>query len=53
MKRKADESDSESKSSEEEEEEPPVSLDSDDEEYQGSETFSDPGQSEMPLYQVN
>ena len=52
-KRKADESESESKSSEEEEEEPPVSLDSDDEEYQGSETSSDLGQPEMPLYQVN
>ena len=42
-KRKADESNSESESSEEEEEESPVSLDSDDEEYQGSETPSDPG----------
>ena len=53
MKRKADKSDSESESSEEEEEEPPVSLNSDDEEYQGSETPSDPGQPETPLYQVN
>ena len=52
-KRKADESDNESESSEEEEEEPLVSLDSDDEEYQGSETPSDPGQSETPPYQVN
>ena len=52
-KRKADESDSESESSEEEEEESPVSLDSDDEEYQGSETPSDPGQPETPPYQVN
>ena len=53
MKRKADESESESESSEEEEEEPPVSLDSDDEEYQGSEIPSDSGQPETPLYQVN
>ena len=52
-KRKADESDSEFESSEEEEEEPPVSLDSDDKEYQGSETPSDSGQPEMPPYQVN
>ena len=52
-KRKADESDSESKRSEEEEEESPVSLDSNDEEYQGSDTPSDPGQPEMPPYQVN
>ena len=53
MKRKADKSESESESFEEEEEEPPVSFDSDDEEYQGSETPSDPGQLETPLYQVN
>ena len=52
-KRKADESDSESESSEEEEEESPVSLDSDDEEYQGSETPSNPDQLETPPYQVN
>ena len=52
-KKKADESDSESESSEEEEEESPVSLNSDDEEYHGSETPSDPGQPEMPPYQVN
>ena len=52
-KRKADESESESESSEEEEEEPLVSLNCDDEEYQGSKTPSDPGQPETPLYQVN
>ena len=52
-KRKAGELESESESSEEEEEEPPVSLDSDDEEYQGSETPSDPDQPETPPYQVN
>ena len=52
-KRKADESDSESESSEEEEEESPVSLDSDKEEYQGSNTPSDPGQPEMPPFQIN
>ena len=52
-KRKADESDSESESSEEEEEESPISLDSDDEEYQSSDTSSDPGQPETPPYQVN
>ena len=52
-KRKADESDSESGSSEEEEEESPVSLDSDDEEYQGSDTPSNPGQSETPPFQIN
>ena len=39
----ADKSNSESESSEEEEEEPPVSLDSNDKEYQGSETPFDPG----------
>ena len=52
-KRKADESVSESGSSEEEEEESPASLDSDDEEYQGSDTPSDPGRPETPPYQVN
>ena len=52
-KRKANESKSKSESSEKEEEEPPISLDSDDEEYQGSEIPSDPGQPEMPPYQVN
>ena len=51
-KRKADESESESDSSKEEEESP-VSLDSDDKEYQGSNTPSDPGRPEMPPYQVN
>ena len=50
---KRDESESESESSEEEEEEPLVSLDSDDEEYQGSEIPSDPSQPETPPYQVN
>ena len=45
-KRKADESVSESDSSEEEEEESLVSLDSNDEEYQGSDTPSDPGKPE-------
>ena len=52
-KRKADESVSESDSSEEEEEESPISLDSDDEEYQGSDTPSDPGQPETPPFQIN
>ena len=52
-KRKADKSDSESESFEEEEEESPIFFDSDDEEYQGSETPSNPGQPEMPPYQVN
>ena len=52
-KRKADESVSESDSSEEEEEESPVSLDSDDEEYQGSNTPSDPGKPETPPFQIN
>ena len=49
-KRKADESVSESGSSEEEEEESPVSLDSDDEEYQGFDTPSDPGKPETPPF---
>ena len=55
-KRKADESDSEYESSEEEEEEEeesPVSLDSNNKEYQGFDTSSDPGQPETPPYQVN
>ena len=54
-KRKADEAESESSSSEEEEEEEesPISLDSDEEEYQGSDTPSDPGQPKTPPYQVN
>ena len=52
-KRKADKSDSESDSSEEEEEESPASLDSNDEEYQGSDTPSDPGQPETPPFQIN
>ena len=56
MKRKAEESISESGSSEEEEEEEPISLDSDDEEYQGSETpsQSDPvDEPEMPPFKIN
>ena len=52
-KRKADESESESESSEEEEETPPVSLDSDEEEYEESDTPSDSGELETPPYQVN
>ena len=52
-KRKADESVSESGSSEEEKEESPISLDSDKEEYQGSDTPYDPGKPETPPYQVN
>ena len=52
-KRKADDVESESSSSEEEEEESPISLDSDEEEYGGSDTPSDPGRSETPPYQVN
>ena len=44
---------SESSSLEEEEEASPVSLDSDEEEYRGSDTSSDPGRPEMPPYQVN
>ena len=51
-KRKADEEKSES-SSLEEEEESPISFDSDKEEYQGSDTPSDPGKPETPPYQVN
>ena len=55
-KRKAEESISESGSSEEEEEEKPISLDSDDEEYQGSKT---PSQSDLvdkpktPPFKIN
>ena len=52
-KRKADDKESESSSSEEEEEETPISLDSDEEIYGGSDTPSDPSRPEMPPYQVN
>ena len=54
-KRKADDEGSESSNSEEEEEEEetPISLDSDEEEYGGSDTPSDPGRPETPPYQVN
>ena len=52
-KRKADESVSKPGSSEEEKEESPISLDSNEEEYQGFDTPSDPGKSETPPYQVN
>ena len=52
-KRKVDKSVSESGSSEEEEEESPISLDSDDEEYQGSDTPSNLGEPEMPRFQIN
>ena len=52
-KRKADDEESKSSSLEEEEEESSISLDSDEEEYQGSGTPSDPGRPEMPPYQVN
>ena len=51
-KRRADEEESESNSSEEEGESP-ISLSSDEEEYEGSETPSDPGRPETPPYQVN
>ena len=51
-KRRADEEESES-SSLEEEGESPISLSSDEEEYDGSETPSDPSKSETPPYQVN
>ena len=51
-KRRADEEESESSSSEEEEESP-ITLSSDEEEYEGSETPSDPGRPETPPYQVN
>ena len=52
-KRKADDVESESSCLEEEEEESPISLDSDEEEYRGSDTPSDPGRPETPPYQVN
>ena len=51
-KRRADEEESES-SSLEEEGESPISLSLDEEEYEGSETPSDPGKPETPPYQVN
>ena len=51
-KRRADEEESESNSSEEEGESP-ISLSSDKEEYEGSETPSHPGKPETPPYQVN
>ena len=51
-KRRADEEESESSSSEEEGESP-ISLSSDEEEYEGSKTPSDPGKPETPPYQVN
>ena len=52
-KRRADDEESKSSSSEEEEEETPISLDSDEEEYRGSDTPLDPGRPETPPYQVN
>ena len=51
-KRRADQEESKSSSSEEEGESP-ISLSSDEEEYEGSETPSDPGRPETPSYQVN
>ena len=51
-KRRADEEESES-SSLEEGGESPISLNLDEEEYEGSETPSDPGRPETPPYQVN
>ena len=51
-KQRADEEESESNSSEEEGESS-ISLSSDEEEYDGSETPSDPGKPETPPYQVN
>ena len=51
-KRRADEKESESNSSKEEGE-PPITLSSDKEEYEGSETPSGPGRPETPPYQVN
>ena len=51
-KRRTDEEESKSSSSEEEGESP-ISLSSDEEEYEGSETPSDPGRPETPPYQVN
>ena len=53
MKRKSEDSVSESGSSKEEEEESLASLDSDDEEYQDSNTPSDPGKPETPPFQIN
>ena len=52
-KRKADDSVSGSGSSEEEEEESPASFDSDDEDYQDSNTPSDPDELETPPFQIN
>ena len=52
-KRRAEDSASESGSSKEEEEESPISLDFDDEEYQGSDTPSDLGEPETPPFQMN
>ena len=55
-KRKAEESISESGSSEEEEEDEPISFDSDDEEYQGSETPSQSNpvdEPETPSFKIN
>ena len=51
-KQRADEEQSESSSSEEEGESP-ITLSSDEEEYEGSDTPSDPGRPETPPYQVN
>ena len=51
-KQRADEEESESSSSEEEGESP-ITLSSDEEEYEGSDTPSDPGRPETPPYQVN
>ena len=51
-KRRADEEESESSSSEEEGESP-ISLSSDEEEYDGSKSPSDPSKPETPPYQVN
>ena len=51
-KRRADEEESESSSSEEEGESP-ITLSSDEEEYEGSDTPSDPGRPKTPPYQVN
>ena len=49
-KRKADEAESESSSSEEKEEESPISLDSDEEEYQGSEQTRNASVSSQPAH---
>ena len=51
-KRRVDEEESESSSSEEEGE-LPITLSSDEEEYEGSDTPSDPGRPETPPYQIN